>query len=248
VKVIEYTTRREIYTTPIVGSYVAYKELTFVDGNKTAEREGVTAAFIIEGIAGTEGITAINTILSSVNKEIKGRYVLFRHGAREVVARYPYGWEELSKGISELRVDKPYTYVTENGMHDVEMLCYCSYDGNLYDMAKVVQPRAYHFTHIDGQMNNQCYDLGEVVRVLEKRDDIIWHDGRRSFEKWGQEDSKIQRIPLYNADEDRTHCLDFIWCPKEEDFAKVREDIIKDSLIRYAAIAKKVFGLTKKTE
>jgi hypothetical protein len=240
-KEISYTTRRTINWLPIKGDLVAYIHHKFLDDKLISTDEGITTLRFIEDVEGNQGIIHPNAIIRG---EVKGKYTLYKKEVRDVVRRYPYGWDKLFAGLKEMHIDNPYSYLQENSYETVELLHYSGHDGNLYDMTKTAQPKAIHFEYISAHMNNRRYDLEEVVRTLEKRDDIIWVDQRKTWEKLGEDGSKIQSIPYYNAEEDMTHCLDFIWTPSDEDFKKVLDDI-HSSHRRYDAICSKVLGLTK---
>lgn len=175
-KEIIYTTRRLIDSVEINGDIVAYKEEVFIDEQLVRANEGITLKQILDKVSGPEAITTPSTKLRG---DDEGHYFLYKTGVRELVRRYPYGWDELHNGIDELFIEKPFSYIKEHGLDGAEFLCYSDYDANLYDEAKVIQPRAIHFTYINGWMDNRNYDLNEVVQILEQREDIIWHDGRR---------------------------------------------------------------------
>ncbi len=236
-RVLEWGVRRVIDTVPIVGDYVAYRERICIGGGLPQEKEGVTTNQMI-WVQLDEPIVNVKTTL---RKHVEGEYALYKSSLRETVRTTLWSSEGFTKQWEESLIKNPYTYITEKGMEGVELLCASWYDHNLYDLGKVVQPKAMHFDYINAHMNNRCYNLEEVVKVLEKRNDIVWLDSRRPWER--NSDDRIFNIPYYNAEEGYTHYLEFMWTPTDEDFAKVRDRI--HDMGRHDAVCKDVFGLTK---
>ncbi len=238
-KVFEWSTRRVIDYVPIMGDYVAYRERVYTGGGLPVETEGITIKQMIEKIELKEPVMAINTVL---REGIKGKFALYKPAIREIVRTVLWGSEDFNKQCEEFLVLTPYTYFTDYGMEGVELLCLSWYDHNLYDINKVIQPRAMYFNYIDAHMNNRCYNLEEVVQVLEARDDIEWLDSRHPWER--EYKGRIMKIPYYNTEEGYTHCIEFMWKPTEEDFAKVRP-YMTNSHGRHDAVCREIFGLTK---
>lgn len=96
-------------------------------------------------------------------------------------------------------------------------------------------PKSIYFDYINGWMDNEHYNLNEVLKVLEARDDVVIDTVR---------EAKIQYVPYYNQNEDGTRqFISFCWQPKEEDWNKISEHIRKYE--RYNIILKEIFGFTK---
>ena len=96
-------------------------------------------------------------------------------------------------------------------------------------------PKSIYFDYINGWMDNEHYNLHEVLKVLESRDDVAIDTVR---------EAKIQYVPYYNQNEDGTRqFISFCWQPKEDDWNKIVTHIKKYE--RHDIILKEIFGFSK---
>lgn len=106
-----------------------------------------------------------------------------------------------------------------------------TYDHTLYDRRGLPLPTAIHFDYTDGHITEREYDLEKLAAHLLTRNDVVlsgaryagWHSDRpeKGFKPTKAKEA-ILRIPSHNAQEGRTHTLNFIWQPSVEDYRKLR--------------------------
>ena len=132
------------------------------------------------------------------------------------------------KKIDKLMIEKPYSYVMDNGLEDVVNLNFYSYDNNVYKTDDSKCAKAFHLNYISGHIDNKNYDLEKSLEILKSRDDIHLYS------------NDIEKVPYYNADDADHKCLDFKWSPTDEDFDKIKD---LSSFKAYDYIAKEILKL-----
>lgn len=107
-------------------------------------------------------------------------------------------------------VRTPYTAI-ENG-DDIVFLDKHEFDHQMFDLDGIPHAIGSSFNYMlsEGGMNNRYYDLKEVMKILQGRDDI--------------KNLKYSDIPYYNAEEDMTKQLSFMWTPSREDYIRCFEN------------------------
>ena len=216
--IIEYTVKREIKTIPITDEICAYKEKIIMTNRNPVYKQGISLKDIVENIVLNEQIPQCKYKLYSDEVKEFSRCNLFGRSYNEMM---------------KYHIKKPYDYIEANGLNDVELLNISFSDYNIYDISGKKLPKAILFNYSEGFINNEKYNLDKFLNLLKKRNDII-------FLKDG-----IIDIPYYNADEKCNKCLEFIWCPSNEDFEKIAE---LSSYQMRMAVCENIFGIKQRWE
>lgn len=110
------------------------------------------------------------------------------------------------------------------------------YTDNFYEYkSKNPLPRSIHFDYCNGNLNNEHYDLDEVLKILENRTDVTIDNDKYN--------SPIQNIPYYNASDNKNLYISFTWKPTDEDWNKYVNSSSFGTLDRYEYILKNIFKL-----
>lgn len=222
-KVIEYLTKREIAYLPIIGKYVAFKEIVTTEG-KSYINQGITQKSVIDEVTST--------------KVIKHEHNLFmfpKSFAEEINKKTFPDWEQ---EFEKLYINKPYDAIEQG--NDVVLLTFKSNDHTIRDLDDNLMPVAMFFDYIQGHITNDRYDLNEVYKILQDRNDIEFILDKKKKE------GVIKDIPYYNADLERFACIEFIWHPTTEDFNTIREQLKKRHTDRWNIIRENIFKFPKK--
>jgi hypothetical protein len=232
---ISYQLTRVIDSILLEGDIYAYCEQLFKNGEIMGEMQGIASKEALESVLGSEDIP-IYEINVPEKYDNRAKISLYKSNFLEVYRKNLYNRSNYDLFEKE-NIDKPYTYILENGYNDsVKLLALYHGNDNLYDLKANLQPKAIYFGYIDARVNNQTYDLNALLKLLKSRSDIVWIDG----------DDKIKAIPHYNAEEDRNQFLEFIWTPNAEDFKTVKNAICNPHESFYSIIIKDIFGMIKK--
>ena len=113
-----------------------------------------------------------------------------------------------------------------------------TYDISLRDMNEKLIPLPISLNYIDGNLDNKHYDLDKVLEVIKA-------NPSRFVTSYGGDANliKIQNIPYYNADEDRTKFIDCKYLPTDEEYS---EYVYGNHYLRYDKIVDKWFSKCKK--
>lgn len=197
----------------------------------------------IQGVALKESVERVEKE-DSVSNVAENRYELFlvrKSEFRELLRTTLMG------RIPELPViEDAYNFILSNGKvnedSDYEVV---QYGGRFIHRAKTMSgefiPQAVHFDYMysNGGLDNERYDLDEILEVLKDRKDIIWLNGKDRLRKGEILLPEVSKIPYYNATEESNKQLDFLWVPSDEDFAKVG---VTEKEWKHYEIMKKIFG------
>lgn len=94
-------------------------------------------------------------------------------------------------------------------------------------------PTATFFSYIENRLSEGSHDLDKVVRLFQFRSDIVVVDEKKLQNKdlfksladgvdvSASRGKEIFEIPYYNAEEDRTQSVQFLWQPEKEDFQEM---------------------------
>jgi hypothetical protein len=109
-------------------------------------------------------------------------------------------------------------------------------------------PVAVYFDYIGAGINAPEYDLAEVAKVLEARDDIEFVPPRRVWDRLYRKATDHTRhivtIPHYNSDAGHS-TLQFVWAPDAVTYAKVLKNAKSSSSMSRVAMSMDVFGVNK---
>lgn len=121
---------------------------------------------------------------------------------------------------------------------DMVYVLVCAYDFTMRDMDEKLIPLPISLNYIDGNLDNKHYDLDKVLEVIKANPSrFVTSDG-------GDANLiKIQNIPYYNADEDRTKFIDCKYLPTDEEYS---EYVYGNHYLRYDKIVDKWFSKCKK--
>lgn len=92
----------------------------------------------------------------------------------------------------------------------------------IFDVQNRPLPLAVHFDYINGQMDNERYDLRKALAILKTREDIRFVQHNR----WENADG-IQTIPGYNQSDGRTTFISFVWMPSVAEYRRVWDACLK---------------------
>lgn len=112
------------------------------------------------------------------------------------------------------------------------------YKDNFYEYGKNIPiPKSVHFDYINGNVHNGCYNLEEVLKILENRKDITINRDKHTF--------AIRDIPHYNADYTKDLYIEFTWHPTNEDWIKYVNSEYFEKIDRYEWILENIIGLRR---
>lgn len=240
-KQIMYQVNREINWTPVVKEegIMAYHEKITIGEKILSEKEGIAYLDEILNKKEDEPIANLRIKVNINNKAHDVPAALYKSSGREAFRKNLIGSTEGIEKIREECIEKPYSYIKENGINHVEIILFYFYNHSAYDLQGNAIPKAFYFDYISAHMHNQHYDLTELYEILSQREDIEFILGKR-------DKHPIKDIPYYNSEEDRNKCMEFIWTPSDEDFKKIEEYLHEQSYIRYPKIVEEIFGVKMK--
>lgn len=97
-----------------------------------------------------------------------------------------------------------------------------------FDRNGLPLPVATFFSYMDGEFDEEHYDLGKAAEILLARDDVHvfpksegWRDDPNREGRAETVAQAISRIPGYNAGEGRTQTIHFAYRPSVEDYRRV---------------------------
>ena len=147
-------------------------------------------------------------------------------------------FSHLLSDIDNYIISNPYSYLTEDNDEKTDIYRLSIYDYTLRNIDGVEYPKCIHFDYIEARVHDYNYDLNELLKVLQSRNDIVFNKLPR-----GQE-NLIQYIPHYNCTDDKNFFIDFNWCPSKEDYDKVLKfQKEQKHLCYYQYIISEIFGV-----
>lgn len=138
------------------------------------------------------------------------------------------------KNLNDFISKTPYTDIDKEDMILIQSIG-TVYGKKVYkDIHNMLYIEPFRFNYVDGNLDNDTYDLERLVNHLSKRDDITFIlEGRhKAVAKCPITDENVQivqSIPSYNRTEERTHSISFIYYPKQEDIMEIMALDIQDS-------------------
>lgn len=147
--------------------------------------------------------------------------------------------EKLKNGVVHFgNYNFPYS-VNEISDTDMVYVLVRTYDFTLRDMDEKLISLPITLSYLDGYLDNEHYNLDKVLEIIK--------DNPSRFVTVNGDDAsliKIENIPYYNADENRTKFINCKYLPTDEEY---NEFVYTDSFyIRYNKILDKWFSECKK--
>lgn len=91
----------------------------------------------------------------------------------------------------------------------------------LFDTEGAPLPTAVLFDYIKGRVNNENYCLGEVLPVLKANPHVVPFDVGSHRPTSKKPELHIMNIPYYNATEECSAAIEFLYCPDKETMAAI---------------------------
>ena len=210
--------------------YVLYKDenkITRDDGEpKVSSVYGVTTIDKLRKIKGYDEVPFLINILGDKKKE---PYFVTSIPTDDL--------EKLKNGIIHFEnYDFPCDVKVDDA--DTVYVLVRTYDFTMRDMDEKLIPLPISLNYIDGNLDNKHYDLDKVLEIIKANPScFVSSDGGDASL------IKIQNIPYYNADEDRTKFIDCKYLPTDEEY---KEYVYGKHYFRYEKIADKWFSKCKK--
>ena len=210
--------------------YVLYKDenkITVDDGKpKVDSVYGVTT---IDKLRKVKGYAEVPYLINVDDDKKKEPYT---------VMSIPRGdLEKLKKGVIHFaHYDFPYDVKVDDA--DTVYVLVRTYDFTMRDMDEKLIPLPISLNYIDGNLDNKHYDLDKVLEIIKANPSrFVTSDGGDASL------IKIQNIPYYNADDDRTKFIDCKYLPTDEEYS---EYVYGEHYFRYEKIVEKWFSKCKK--
>lgn len=196
--------------------------------------EGLSTIELLENYNPLEKPLCFLTIKDENNKN-KDLYLCYS-SIEEAVRTIEFS--HLLNNIEDYIISNPYSYLKENNKEKADIYMISVSDYTLRNVDGLEYPKCIHFDYINARVHDYNYNLNELLKVLQGRNDIVFNKLPR-----GQE-NLIQHIPHYNCADYKNFFIDFNWCPSKEDYDKVlkfqRE---KKHLSYYQYIISDIFGV-----
>lgn len=208
--------------------YVLYKDenkITVDDGEPNVSSVyGVTT---IDKLMGVRGYAEVPYLINVDKKE-----------PYTVTAIPISDLEKLKKGVIHFgNYDFPWG-IEENLGDDMVYVLVRTYDFTIRDMNEKLIPLPIGLNYIDGKLNNKHYDLDKVLEIIKANPSrFVTSDGGDASL------IKIQNIPYYNVDKDRTKFIKCKYLPTDEEYS---EYFYSKHYLRYDKIVEKWFSECKK--
>ena len=217
--------------------YINDKYVLFKDENKITVDNGkpnVTSLYgvtTIDKLMSVRGYDEVPQLINISNDPKKEPYFVTSIPTKDL--------EKLKNGVVHFgHYNFPYS-VDENACDaDMVYVLVRTYDFTLRDMDEKLIPLPISLNYIDGNLDNKHYDLDKVLEVIKA-------NPSRFVTSYGGDANliKIQNIPYYNADEDRTKFIDCKYLPTDEEYS---EYVYGKHYLRYDKIVDKWFSKCKK--
>lgn len=217
--------------------YINDKYVLFKDENKITVNDGnpkVTSLY---------GVTTIDQLMSVSGDDVVSQHIIISNDSK----KEPYfvrlipteDLEKLKNGVIHFgNYNFPYS-VGEISSTDMVYVLVRTYDFTLRDMNEKLISLPITFDYTDGYLDNEHYDLDKVLEIIKANPS--------HFVTVNGDDAsliKIENIPYYNADENKTKFINCKYLPTDEEY---NEYVYKDSYFSwYNKILDKWFFECKK--
>lgn len=169
----------------------------------------------------TKGLTGkIMTPTGVSNKRLQ--FSLYKDEIVKSVLSYTYGTDGLSDAQRKNIIEKPYTYILENGTKGISPYCYRDYDGNLYNVQGMPLPRMIAIVVIIDH-EEECLDDQDLLDIARENAFYIRKD--TSYSPYNYE---------YNTDQ-----YTLKWVPTKEEFLEIwsynlgfTSDVIREYILK----------------
>lgn len=217
---------------------INYKYVLFKDDTKITVDDENPSESSVYGVTTIDQLKAVrgqNTVphLIDIPNDPKGKPYF--------VASIPTeDLEKLKNGVIRLaNYNFPYSVEKNVAGDDMVYVLFCTYDFTLRDMNENLIPLPINLNYIEGYLDNEHYDLDKVLEIIKA-------NPSRFVDVDGGDASliKIDNIPYYNADENKTKFIDCKYLPTDEEY---NEYVYRDDYFsRYDKILDKWFSECKK--
>ena len=215
--------------------YVLFKEenkTTLDNGKPTVSSVyGVTT---IEELMSVRGDNAVSQYIIIPNDPKKDRYFVILIPTEDL--------EKLKNGVIRLaNYNFPYSVEKNVAGDDMVYALFCTYDFTLRDMDEKLIPLPINLNYIEGCLDNEHYDLDKVLEIIKANPSrfVTVDGGDASL-------IKIDNIPYYNADENKTKFIDCKYLPTDEEYNEFVYRSRDGYFSRYNKILDKWFSECKK--
>lgn len=223
-KIIEFNTKKEIEYKEILtvndGSICAYKNTVYINGKEEHSYEGLCYLKDLLELKDNKGLPGAD--LTMYKKEVENVFI----------NNNPNNAHFYEK-VKPLKIDNPYTYAENNTDWGLYSISYSS--NSIYDHNKEELPKGIYFDYMNGHTSNDEFDLEDMLRRLQEREDIKFQEG----------EDKILDIPYYNRERGRDRYLKFIWTPNKEDYDAVKK---LNYHSKHYDIITKILGIDRKED
>ena len=210
--------------------YVLYK-----DENKTTrddEEPNVSSVYgvtTIDKLRKVKGYDEVPYLINMPDDKKKEPYTVMSIPSGDL--------EKLKKGVIHFEnYDFPCDVKVDDA--DTVYILVRTFDISLRDMDENLIPLPIGLNYIDGKLNNKHYDLDKVLEIIKANPSrFVTSDGGDASL------IKVQNIPYYNADKDRTKFINCKYLPTDEEY---KEYFYSKHYLRYEKIVDKWFSECKK--
>ena len=197
------------------------KYILFKDENKITVDDGKPK------ITSLYGVTTIGQLMSvRGNNTVPQRIIIPDDSKKEpyfVMLIPTEDLEKLKKGVVHFsNYDFPYSVDENTSGIDMVYVLVRTYDFTLRDMDEKLIPLPITLNYMEGHLDNENYDLDKVLEIIKANPS--------HFVTVNGDDAsliKIDRIPYYNADENRNKFINCKYLPTDEEY---NEYVYRDSL------------------
>lgn len=214
------------------------KYVLFKDENKTTVDNGNP------NVNSVYGVTTIDQLMSAIGDDVVPHRIIIHDDPKKepyfVMLIPTEDLEKLKNGVIRLaNYNFPYSVEKNVAGDDMVYVLFCTYDFTLRDMNENLIPLPINLNYIEGYLDNEHYDLDKVLEIIKA-------NPSRFVDVDGGDASliKIDNIPYYNADENKTKFIDCKYLPTDEEY---NEYVYRDDYFsRYDKILDKWFSECKK--
>lgn len=188
------------------------KYVLFKDENKTTLDNGKP------NVSSVYGVTTIDQLMSVRGDNAVPQHIIIPNDSKKepyFVALIPSeDLKKLKNGVIHFAHYNFLYSVDENSAGaDMTYVLVRNYDYTLRDMDEKLIPLPITLNYIDGNLDNEYYDLDKVLEIIKANPSrfVTVDGGDASL-------IKIENIPYYNADDNKTKFIDCKYLPTDEEY------------------------------
>jgi hypothetical protein len=207
--------RREVNYLPVGFGVVVYQDHRISSAQPPADPSFATG---FEFNTKTEGFAREANLLDHLNAGVplKDMSTVCFVDSQVLKAGAIGGFSDMLVALQKTqRVKTPYASFVAGDAQPEHLVRVDMHAGRVYSMDGTLRPMGIHFDYIVGQMHDGSYDLELALHLLEANPRVHFSTDRAG--------RKLQSIPSYNADENRTQCLDFVFEPTSAEAVQIRD-------------------------